>query len=236
MNHRKIILSLILVGCTVMLYPQQKDSAKVFIYEPFKSGQSLDVKKNIKVNQNCFKWNWSLLGRGVFAINYERLITSNFSFELGGGLTYRDYMYEAGRGDELFGTGSRSDAKTDKIKLGPYLEGNVRFYPSEGDLDGFYLSPFVRYRSYNIENMLDNKYYNAGYNMTDIGLNIGIQREVYSSGVLVDSYFGVAYRNRIATMPYSITDYNNTITTVTTVNTNTWVPTLTLGFKIGFPF
>lgn len=218
---------------------QTKDSVKVYIYEPFKSGQSIDVKKDIKVDHNCLKWNWSLLGRGVLAFNYERLISSKLSFELGAGLTYMDFLYEAVHD----GDGMNGDSKSYDVTLGPYIEGNLRFYPVEGDLEGFYLSPFIRYRGYNLSTTFDDSglpansgknSYNSGYNMTDIGFNIGIQRETWITGVMVESYFGVAYRYRVVNNPY--VDYVNSNPVVIQEKTSKWIPALTIGFKIGIPF
>jgi len=230
MNNMKIFFLAFLIVFSVKTFSQSKDSTKVFIYEPFKSGKTIDTKNDIKVDKNCIKWNWSLIGRGVFALNYEHSITSKLSFELGAGLTYRDFLYEAGQGDDALG----SDSKSYDVKLGPYVEGNLRFYPAEGDLEGFYLSPFLRYRSYNIKANMENSVYPAGYNITDIGFNIGIQRETWITGVMVESYFGVAYRYRSADRPYI--DYSGTSNIVVQDKTQKWVPAITLGFKIGVPF
>ena len=228
MNHSKIILSLIFVVFTINSFSQTKDSTRVFIYEPFKSGQTIDPKKDIKVNKNCIKWNWSLLARGVFAFNYERLISSQLSYELGAGLTYRDYMYELGQGNDDFIDGSS------KVSLGKFMEGSLRFYPKEGDLEGFFVSPFIRFRNYNIETILEDINYSAGYKMTDIGFNIGVQREAWYTGIMVESYFGVAYSYRVADQPY--VDNNGTTSLVIQNKSNKWIPIFTLGFKIGLPF
>ena len=237
---KNIAVFLLLLGIfSNKAFSQTKDSVKVYIYEPFKSGQSIDVKKDIKVDHNCLKWNWSLLGRGVLAFNYERLITSKLSFELGAGLTYMDFLYELGQGGDALG----GDTKSYDVTLGPYVEGNLRFYPTEGDLEGFYLSPFIRYRNYNLSTTFDDSglssgsgknSYNSSYNMTDIGFNIGVQRETWITGVMVESYFGVAYRYRVVNNPY--VDYVNSTPVVIQEKTSKWVPAITFGFKIGIPF
>jgi hypothetical protein len=228
MNKGKTFFFLFLIVSATKLFSQQKDSTKVIIYEPFKSGRTIDPKKDIKIDKNCLKWNWSLLARGVFAINYERLITHQLTYQLGVGLTYRDFMYELGQDGETY-----DDGYNVNVKIGPYVEGSLRFYPSEGDLEGFYLSPYIRYRNYNVEKKMEDNYYTAGYTMTDIGFNIGVQREVWYTGIMVESYFGVAYRYREADQPY--VDYGTT-TVVVQDRTKKWIPAITLGFVIGVPF
>jgi hypothetical protein len=233
MINKKIILPLIFVFVSIATFSQSKDSTKVIIYEPFKSGQTLDTKKDIKIDANCLKWNWSLLGRGVFALNYEHLLSTQLSFELGAGLTYRDYFYETGKGEDGIGESSK-----DKVDLGTYFEGNIRFYPGEGDLEGFYISPFLRYRSYNIQSLIENystskeSYYSNGYKISDVGFNIGVQRESWLSGVMIDYYFGVAYRHFVADNSY----YDSTKEIVLQEKSDTWQPAITLGCKIGFAF
>jgi len=227
MKNPRLLLPLFLIVFSLKSLGQSKDSTKIIIYEPFKAGQTLDPKKDIKINHNCAKWNWSLLARGVFALNFEHMFTSNLSFELGGGLTYRDFFYETGKGNDIISNNDNAN-----IKVGPYLEANLRFYPSEGDLEGFFVSPFVRYRGYHVGSAVDEIKYSADYSMSDVGFNIGMQREAWNSGILVESYFGVALRYRVSNEP--IIEYDPTL--VTPNETKSWVPTITLGFKIGIPF
>src|ERR1700722_9966426 len=47
-----------------------------------------------KMDKNCIKWNWSVLTRGVFLINYEIYISNNLTAEVGVGICYRDFLFE----------------------------------------------------------------------------------------------------------------------------------------------
>jgi hypothetical protein len=230
---KPVFLIILLFWVPFQISAQSKDSAKIYFYEPFNPNKTIDTKKDIKIDQNCLKWNWTLLGRGIFALNYERLITSTFSFELGAGLTYKDLYFE--QWQEAQDEYSYSAGDNRKIKMGPYLEANLRFYPTEGDLEGFYISPFFRYRKYNNQSLMsDDNWYSTNYTMNEIGLNFGIQSESWLTGLMVDSYFGIRYGNRVMDVPES--NYINSGYIVDQVKTKKWMPGIMLGAKIGLPF
>lgn len=189
------------------------------------------IKENIKIDKNVLKWNIYMLGRGAFIINYERMITSQFTIETGLGLTYRDFILE----DKLLHFSSNSDGEEKgskyvheffgietKINLGYSIEVAPRFYPKDGDFEGYYISTPIRFRQYNIENK-----YDFSYNTLDFGFVLGYQYEQWGE-ILSDYYIGVGYR----TNHYSKFDTNN----LQTVATKESYPCLFLGYKLGFSY
>ena len=198
----------------------------------------LNKKTDITSLQHCIKWNYCLLARGVFMLNYENLLDPKLSIEVGAGFTYRDLLYETSKATYFLGNGFKPNVRF-------ALEAGVRFYPQEqDDFEGIYLSPMISYRSYSFS--VDNNSsqytyptlpgFNLGYRFTDLQLKFGYQ---YESGamdidVLSDFYFGVALRN--VTTSYYKEDKTGSSLTLIPITKKTSFPTLLIGCKLAIPF
>src|SRR5690242_14058998 len=79
---------------SVSAYAQEDPkSTKITIFKAEDNPTKMDDKKKVILHNNI-KWNWSLLGRGVFLMDYEFLINEKLTGEGGLGLTYRDPVFE----------------------------------------------------------------------------------------------------------------------------------------------
>ncbi len=232
----KLSILFVLIFSSIAVISQE---TKITVYEPFKTDQKIDPSKDIKVEENCFKWNFSMLTRGGFVINYERLLKEQLSFEFGCGLTYRDYIFEMFKqGDMYYSIYNSDENNSITAKLGYALEMSLRYYPKDGNLEGFYVAPVFRYRSYSME--LEKEVnselqkYPSGYKMSEFGFVIGAQSEWTWSGILWDYYFGVSYRmDRYHSFEEEY-DINNHLIDLDNRIIQWNHPAILLGLKIGF--
>ena len=166
-------------------------------------------KENVfvpKVYKHNVKWNYSLLFRGVFLMNYEFLLKKKITGEVGLGLTYRDLVFEISKNQN---NGYNFGAAIEPIYK-PCGEAGFRFYPTGFDnFEGFYLSPMFSYRNYVFStnkntssysslpyiNTINN--FNPGYRFLDLQVKLGYQYEsIFGWGdFLADFYVGFASRN-----------------------------------------
>jgi len=223
---------------------QDTSKAKIITYDPFNTS-TIDTKKDIKTDMNTIKWNLSLLSRGIFLFDYERVISEHFSLEGGIGVTYRDYSYELLNSDISSDNSSFLDSRFDEaimtIKPGFAFELSPRIYPRDGYMEGFYFAPIFRYRLYNI--MLDNPSVyndstntrqtfsgsqNFGYHTSEFGFLVGFQTDQsYWYDITWDYYFGVSLRNN----SYKDLQYNGSRLTIVDKTSST--PAILFGVKIG---
>lgn len=207
----------------------------VVVYEPFNATDSLNPKTDIKIEKNCLKWNLTLMGRGAFAFDFERTIIPTLSFEIETGLTYRDYIYEI-RTDDIY---LDSDFANDQVSFGYMVGGALKFYPVEGDLEGIFFSPLVRYRTYNIDKAFDlnsnTVYYPNDYNMTEMGFTVGIQAMNWSQ-IVGELYFGVSYRTTRYLTYNEVYDNNGSLIDYAKQNQMSKAPAFLFGYTIGFAF
>jgi hypothetical protein len=145
---RKILSIIVFLICSKNIYSSDTNKVTVTIYDPFNAKTTL-TKEEIKIYKNAFKWNMGILPRGAFMLNYERSFVRFFTSEIGLGLTYRDYIFELVNYDDM-GNYPTTNGSV-KSSLGFAFDGAFRFYPKEGDFEGFYFSPIYRYRNYNLE-------------------------------------------------------------------------------------
>jgi hypothetical protein len=201
-------------------------------------------------DKNCIKWNWSLLARGVFQINYEIYLAGNLTAELGAGITYRDFEFEF--------TKTLGNSNADSIQqfngsssvygtagIGYSGEAGLRYYLSKYDnMEGMFLEATVSYRSYSFPNSTyisqeinTPSSFVPGYKFLDEQFKFGYCASHWWSDVITEFYVGVGIRNMTAnafvyTMPNYIT---NTPQAVGLTFKETY-PQPILGFKLGFPF
>lgn len=188
---------------------------------------------------NYVKFNPYLIARGAFTVGYERSLHPYHSVEINGGVTYRDFIYEFAKLD----TDYFNDYET-TVKIGYIIDVAYKFYPKTNDyFDGPYLSPGVLLKKYNIQHEVpysftsNSKLVDAGYSMKELYLKFGYAYESwFYDDLIIDAYFGFGVRN-IRKNDYEIRDAtqhrNEEILSFTT---ETNVPAIYLGLKLGFIF
>ncbi|WP_282037562.1 hypothetical protein [Saccharicrinis aurantiacus] len=202
----------------------------VVTYNAFNSEETLN-KESIKQYKNALNTNLFLLPRGTFIINYERALNNYFTFEIGAGLTHKDYLYN-------FDLDDMSNDTNTEYKIAYAYNASIKFFPKEQyDLEGFYISPYYRYRkhteTYNSVDVENNEYSaNNDMIVQETALLFGYSALSYSD-VLFDYYIGIGYRNRNYTQ-FSYNDNNTGGLVAQDINEGT--PTILLGLKIGFNF
>ncbi len=210
----------------------------IVVYEPFNVKDSVNQATVIKIDKNCLKWNISLLGRGCFAFDYERLLSQALTMEFEAGITYRDLIFESIFESESSDIYDYSD-NSDNVRLGYIIGADLRFYPTEGDFEGLYISPMLRYRFYQSEKEFDLNdkvvTFSNDYNMSDVGFIVGCQRESDYSEVLWDWFFGVSFR-RFEYKDFSEVYEENSydITGYESKDKKMGLPAIICGFKVGF--
>jgi hypothetical protein len=195
------------ICCTSFLFAQAPIKITIFSYDSttiVKAGGDTTTVPKVKGLQNMLKWNISLLGRGVFMLNYERSIGKNISIEIGAGITYSDFIftqyYDVGSfKKQAYASNINSSGNTVITSLmktpfqgatkfaGYAVELNPRYYFNKAEFDGFYVSPFLSYSKYNygvtVEEETGTSYssFNSRsitdlyYTFTDLGFKIGYQ-------------------------------------------------------------
>lgn len=189
--------------------------------------------------KNNIKWNYSLLSRGVFLLNYEFYLNSKLTGEVGAGLTLRDYIFEAFKG-QFFLDNYSYGASSNPGFCG---EGGIRFYPKGFDnFEGVFLSPIISYRNYALgsqslsSNRTTKTSFVPGYKFLDLQFKFGYQYEsIWSEDLYGEIYIGFALRK--ATVNYLQESYNinNTVIYTPTEAKESFAQPL-FGFKIGVPF
>ena len=190
---KKLLLLIFGITQIILAQSQNPTQPKVTVYKPFQADETVDPTQVDKiVDMNMIKFNYDIIGRGVFALNFERAFTKKLSGEIGFGLTYRDWLYEK-VGDLSFDDGWGEENV--RIKPGLYFEANIHYYPKEDVFDGLYFSPIVRYRSYNLTGPSDAPIPNAdwGYQFTEFGLTVGYETEIRFFNQISDYYVGFDY-------------------------------------------
>lgn len=215
----------------------QRDSIRVNVFEGVQSTPR-PLMSNY-VDKNYVRFNPYLIGRGVFAVGYERLLHRKHALAVDVGLTYRDFLYEIFQDEEL-------DADGRTITIGNYVEVAYKFYPkSHYDFDGaIYLSPGFVARSYHITEDVYNYASSAsfaepadvGYSMADTFLRFGYVRESWAwDDVISDLYFGIGYR-KMTTNTYEVTDSSSGGQEIKSLQETKFIPCVYAGIKIGFVF
>jgi hypothetical protein len=249
----KKILLVLFVGLSICLNAQN-NGATIQVFHPNQQqGGYQPVTKAHKdsmryMDKNSIKWNWSLLTRGVFLINYERYIGGNFSIEIGAGLTYRDFLFEFTKslgGDTIKGFSGNTDI-SDFGSASPKEcgEAGLRYYPSGYDnMEGVYLEATVSYRSYSFPNptyqpVVGGSGYVPGYNFLDEQFKFGYVASSWASDITGEFYVGIGWRNATVNT-YEDATYLVNYTPVygyKPITLHLDYPQFLLGFKLNYSF
>ena len=225
-----------------MGFSQEEKSTKITVFKPQDNSPTTAPNAIPQQDMNCIKWNYSLLARGVFLMNYEFPLQKKISAEVGLGLTYRDYIFEVSHSN-YFDNGNTATTG----KFGLAVEGGIRLYPKDFDnFEGFFVSPVISYRSYSTPTSfssntgtqtLSSSSFTPGYHFVDLQFKIGYSYEsLWDDDLLGEIYAGVAIRN--ATVSYYATNINSTTLATQYVATKEklQLPQFLFGFKFGIPF
>lgn len=129
---------------------------------------SIAQESNESEEKNVLKVNTLSLIIGTGSIFYEREFTNNLSGQMG--VAYLNYKIE--------------DAKFTGLILTP----EMRFYPKQNAIDGFYIAPYVRYQNFSIEGD------NGKGTYSNIGGGVAFGRQwITKSGFTMDLFFGGHY-------------------------------------------
>jgi len=240
--------TLLLLFClpALSLFSQNVNSARITVFKPGDEGVKTITKKDSLAghDHNCLKWNYSLLVRGVFLINWEFRIRGNLTAELGLGLTYRDFVFEFTHGGLDGGAGGSSISWGESVGnpgVSFCAEGGIRYYLSGFDnFEGIYVAGTLSYRPYSFPHSSDIALYGGtlvpGYDFLDGQFKIGYQATGYYTDFTYDFYVGVGYRN--ATLNYyaqSTNPVNGQFIGVPQTTTEGF-PQFLMGMKIGYSF
>ncbi len=162
-------------------------------------------KPAVSEEPNVVKVNTLSLLVGTGSLFYERKLSDNLSGQLGVG--YISYKI--------------SDSKFTGLILTP----EVRFYPKQNAIDGFYLAPYFRYQNFELKNTETND--KGTYNNYGGGLAIGRQW-ITDSGFTMDLFFGGHYSKG------SVSAESGTGDTFDTAKFEGF--RMRIGFSIGFAF
>lgn len=176
-------------------FAQQPQQPKVVIYKPFSTTET--VEPNVSHRETmCVKWNSFLLVRGVFSLSAEKMLTSQLSVEADGGVTYRDWVFEFNKHLDLAGFMSENELDN---SFGTMFGIKMKYYVSEGDLEGIYVSPFIRHRKYNISTVPSNPNTpgkKIGYQMFEYGILFGVQQLEILGDISTEVYIGCGLSNQ----------------------------------------
>lgn len=124
----------------------------------------------VSADKNVLKINTISLFLGTGSIFYERKISDFISAQMGG--AYLSYKF--------------SDTRFSGLILTP----EVRFYPKNEAIDGFYVAPYIRYQKFTVKNMTD--YAEGSLSLIGGGFIFGRQW-ITDSGFAFDLFFGAHY-------------------------------------------
>ncbi len=215
-----------------------KDMAKVEVF----SANNYFGKESRNTEQNwAIKVNPILMLNGDLPLFIERRITKSTSVELAIGFTTRDYMLDLFE-DEIFS--ESIDAR--EFSPGLSFQAGFRYFPSSSEeaIQGFYLAPEIRNRTYNSDitfqcntSLPSATAYNEVRKYTDYKLSIGYQElDGFSEDVVLDYYVSFGMRSRdINGFECTLNDLTG-FEEIVTRKENKFVPVFGMGVKIGLSF
>ena len=240
----KKILFFILINF-YLIANAQNNGATIHVFYPSQqtappTRAHLDTLRHTE--KNCFKWNWSVLTRGEFLLNYERYLGGNFTLELGLGITYEDFLFEATYNSTSGDFSINPNYGSPSPGLGG--EAGLRYYLTGYDnLEGLFIETTVSYRPYSYPNANFKPITKAiipGYNFLDEQFKFGYSASHLLTNLITEFYVGVGLRNS------TITSYEEEEIPGPTIfnQTTLYIPQTTrisylqflLGFKLGYPF
>ena len=106
--------------------------------------------------QQAIKINFLQLARGEFALYYEHRLGDPFSFEIGAGVTYVDYLYEIFVNESRF-LGKNSEGRSVRFLSGFAGHAQLRWYPSkyETAISGYYFGADVSRRDWQMDYLVN---------------------------------------------------------------------------------
>lgn len=240
------------MACCCAYSQGQNNGATVRVFHPGQQNAPVETqahKDSMRiVDKNALKWNWSLLTRGVFLINYERYIGGNFTIEIGAGLTYRDFLFEFTKsvGGDTIEQFQNSNSTSAFGSASPKMcgEAGLKYYPGGYDnMSGVYLEADVSYRTYvfpspEYQPVIAGSGYVPGYNFLDEQFKFGYISSSWFSDVTGEFYIGLGLRNATVNT-YEDIDYSTYTSTVHAYKPITFhltYPQALLGFKLDYTF
>jgi hypothetical protein len=149
-----------------------KTSIVLFLIFAITANSFAQDKPVVAPEKNVIKVNSLALILATGSVFYEREISDMTSAQLGVG--YFNYKL----GDTKFN--------------GLFLTPEFRLYVKKDAIDGFYVSPYIRYQNYNFESSGDTET-NKG-KMTTFGGGIAVGRQwIFTKGFVIDFFFGGHY-------------------------------------------
>jgi hypothetical protein len=237
---KKIAYILVLIFLSECCFSQENNTTKITIFQP--GGVKAEDVPKPPPNTNLIKWNYSMLSRGVFLMNYEFVLTDKLTGEAGVGLTYRDFIYETMKNESLL------EYRNPKVNFA--LEAALRFYPKKHDgFEGIYLSPAISYRKYAFDKQVElygngnyagySSTFYPGYSFVDLQFKFGYQYESWwVDDMITDFYIGFGYRSATSKY-YELSTVNggySSSTIITPVTKSESYPQPLFGFKLGVAF
>lgn len=237
---KKILSLWLLVGLCSPVCSQEGSSTKITVFQPGGVKQE-DVPKPPPLT-NLVKWNYSVTTRGVFLMNYEFVMTERLTCEVGAGLTYRDFIYEATQNSMLL------EYRNPNVNFA--VEGGFRLYPKKHiQFEGIYLSPVVSFRKYSFDPQKElygggnyagyDPSFSPGYSFLDAQFKFGYQYESWwIDDVTTDFYIGFCLRNATAKYYelYELNTFFGSSTEIRPVTEADSYPQPLFGFKLGLAF
>lgn len=241
-KHMRKLLVLPFILLLSNLKAQNGQTTRITVFTPNNgSNRPQEVANNrdslAHIQHNYLKWNYFLLGRGVFMINYEFLITGNLTAEVGAGLTYRDFIFETIKGTEQEGGNSLwANDGTPAIHLTG--SGGLRYYLGGFDnFNGVFVQADISYRDYSFPNSVSINAYGSnmvpGYTFLDEQFKIGFAHDAFFDDFTYETYIGVGIRNSVWNY-YALDQSTGTTYIPTTLHTT--YPQFLLGATIGYTF
>jgi|GEM_PF-7051652 len=145
--------------------------------------------------QIAFKCDPVLLLNGELPVFVEKRLNRYFSVEGALGVTYMDFLYEAGVNGAYF-----IGNKNAKFRSGFCARAQFRLFPRHADaaISGFYLGPDAAYRTYLMDwyefTGLLNDVYRSTRKVSELQLVIGWQNADHSDEMFWDAYVAVGLR------------------------------------------
>ncbi len=223
----------------------QNNGATIHVFYPSKetlppSSAQQDTMRH--TDKNCIKWNWSVLTRGEFLLDYERYLGGNFTLELGIGVTYEDFLFEATYNSTSGDFSTNPNYGSPSPGLGG--EAGLKYYLTGYDnMEGLFLEATISYRPYSYSNAIFKPATGSvipGYDFLDEQFKFGYSESHLLTNLITEFYVGVGFRNA------TIASYEEELVPGPTKNSQTtiYVPQTThvtyfqflLGFKLGVPF
>ncbi len=226
----------------------------IHVFKPNEQTEPVETpghKDSMRIqDRNCIKWNWSLLARGVFQLNYEVYLAGNVTAELGLGITYRDFEFELTK--NLGATGADSiqqfsgaSSSYGAARAGFSGEAGLRWYPEKFDnMEGIFLEATFSYRTYSFPNSTYTSQsintpssFVPGYKFLDGQFKFGYAYSHLLSDLITEFYVGIGIRNMTANAyVYTTPNYYLNTSQVEGLTFKESYPQPILGFKLGYPF